>query len=256
MALAEAPIVLEAQERLERFGVQLKNGMLSIESSELAQHAALLKSLLNGLSEVARYLSVSEPELAELLSRLVSESADSRARMGCLTVLQEHLGQPGAARAASLKALGDPDPEIRLLAAIFLGDWEPAAGVAGLNSARDTLRLRALGYVIEAAPRQKTLAVLGALLKDRSKEIALAALRAFKKLGSEPPAENLRPLSSGDRESTVAAIDALRDIGSSSAEAILISLLDRRDETVQIAAMRALGSCGTAAAVEPLLKHA
>jgi hypothetical protein len=254
-ALTKAPVKPDARQQLKPYLFWLMNAMLDLlEGKRLGE--AHRRRLLEGLGELARNLSVPEGELAEHLSRLASKSVDPLTRVKCLTWLQEYLG-PEAARAASLSALGDPNLEVRLQAAVFLGDWEAAVQIAALKSARSPVRERALGYVLEAAPRDRALQLLNALLEDSDSELRLAALRGFKKLGSAPLAERLTALCrSADREWALAAIDALGAMGGPSAEAALISLLYREDEAIRIAAIRALGSAGSATSVEALLKHA
>ena len=146
---------------------------------------------------------------------------------GCgpwLTLAREFGGHP-ATRATLLAALGDTSEEVRLRAAMALGEEgrETLLDLVGRKGTDDACAARA----IEALGEQLPL------------ELGEATLRGA--LGE-----------AGRPRTALACLEALGRQGRASAEGLMIEALRSRDSEVQAAAARALGRAGTVAAVPAL----
>lgn len=238
-----------------------------------------LEEIVRDLLGLAERLRNPGAALPERLARNAAEDPVAEVRLANLRALQGAFPAEESARGASRAALGDEAPTVRLAAAQFLGE-EGAATlrelVAGGPSIEAGIRSRALHLLVERAPRESVLPLLDRILDDppspwrrataggafeddprfglwRQAAAACGALRhagatarlvaALGRLGIDPP-------------SAAVVAEALGAIGDPTAETALIELLGTDDTDAAVAAARALGRVGTAAAVESLLARA
>ena len=141
------------------------------------------------------------------------------------------LGAYGGAeiRAVLLRALEDPEPEVRI----------EAANTAGRVKLADAV------------------AILTGWLEDVDSGVRAAAAHALGAIGDARPLPLLvRALGDADAEVRRAAIGALASIGAPEAVVPMLGRLDDEDMSVRIAAALALGRSGDARAVVPLIGRA
>ena len=156
-------------------------------------------------------------------------SPDPRVRRETAYLLGE-LGDPRAVEPLA-RLLDDPDPVVRKNACYALG---------ALASATEDP-----GWVVQA---------LVARLDDPDGDVAEQARSALVRFG-RAAVDALVEACRGERADVVVrALNALRDIGSSDAEPVMVDLLTHPDHRVRIAAVSGLVEVGTARAVEPLLQ--
>jgi len=218
---------------------------------------------------LARELEAASPERRREIVRLLAQS------------------DPAAVRAPLLRALDDPDLEVRAAAALAAGrlglrealptlvDWlddaDPAlraAAAEGLGALGDergrTGLVRALGDVspdvrlaaVRALPALSDKAVLVPLLgrlDDTDVGVRMAAVEALAALGQR---EAVVPLVGRARDDVAevraVVVDALGTLGDVRALPALRRALEDASEEVQVAAVGALGRLGDAAAVDTL----
>ncbi len=156
-------------------------------------------------------------------------SPDPRVRRETAYLLGE-LGDPRAVEPLA-RLLDDPDPVVRKNACYALGALAP-----------DT---EDPGWVVQA---------LVARLGDPDGDVAEQARCALVRFGRAAVDALVEACRKERTDVVVRALNALRDIGSSEAEPVMIDLLTHPDQRVRIAAVSGLVEVGTARAVEPLLQ--
>ncbi len=216
----------------------LRAGQLAVEGGELravlpprgdVSLADPLADALPLLARVARRLSAGIDVLAELAKNARTDSV-AGVRLLCLkTLLREYSNHASIVNPLLREAAGDEDAEVRLEAAVALGE----------------------GGVV----------VLQALVADGSVEDGLSA-RAAQALGSRMPADVARATLQRElaasraryRMATArACASALGLSGDPRDEALLLSALaEGRDEPLRLSSARALGAVGSVAAVPSL----
>jgi hypothetical protein len=178
-------------------------------------------------------------------------------RLANLRVLLERHPQHRRTRQALREALGDPSEEIRLRAALELGEQgRPAlleiASGRGSDDSRAAEAVRALG---DQLLEEQAETILAQSLEAQHPATAEACLEA---LGQRPGTRVVALLASvlphEDRRLGVAAARALAATGETAAEAPLIEALAGDSPAVLEAVAEALQRVGTAAAVMPLRK--
>jgi HEAT repeat protein len=187
------------------------------------------------------------------LARNVRSDPESGARLQSLLLLsREFAGHPETIQALRA-ARSDANPEIQLRAAIALGaegrDFleQLAAGLE--DDARSALAVSALASEL---PSERTRDILAHALRRRRLQTARVCLGA---LGARGPSEVevLAKVMAVERgELAAAAALALGTTGSAAAEPSLIQALERDQEDLQLAAVKALAEVGTSLAVLPL----
>lgn len=183
-----------------------------------------VSELLRGSLDLARRL-VLPPDLPlRIAERLPREPEPGVRRVALLTLAREYPDNP-ATRPALLTALQDESAEVRLRAAMTLGE-----------AGRETLLALVASEATEDGCAARAVAALGEHLSD---DQATQALR--------------RALDSGHAETALACVSALSERPAGMAEGTLLSALSNARSDVRVAAARALGRVGSAAAVRELL---
>jgi HEAT repeat protein len=154
-----------------------------------------------------------------------------------------------------LAASSDDDDEVRLRAAMALGDLgrEVLLQVASSSEVTDDRAARALTALGEHLAGARAIGILRDALAAGRAATARAAVDALGRLGGRDVVEPLSAvLLAEDDELARSAAAALGSSGKPTAEPALIAALDRAAPRTWIAVAEALGEVGTAAAVEPL----
>jgi len=204
----------------------LSDGVLTVEIRERLFSDPLdkLPAALAAALEVGRRL-VAPRDTAARIAENVRDEPEAGARLQGLLLLAREFPDRPATRERLLAAREDPSAEVRLRAAMALGE-----------EGRGTLV---------------------ALVRDEGSADAVAA-KAVAALGDGIPVDlaeaTLRRVAGTPQstETTVACLDALGRLGRVEAEGLLIEVLKSPEPQVRAAAARALGRAGTAAAVAAL----
>jgi HEAT repeat protein len=176
----------------------------------------------------------------------------SRVRGHALAVLDQACARAPETDAAMSAALGDPDPEVRLLAALS----RPEAGrpvleeLAALREAADWCSARAVeglgeGLTLDAGRRALESARSAGKLKT-----AVAVILPVARAGGVEAV--VSALADPSHAVATAAALALGAVNARDAEEALLKSLARPTDDFRVAAAHALGSIGTVRAVLPL----
>ena len=211
-------------------GAWMTDGVLQVEVKEsgFTGNRERIPEILEGVLDVARLLTAPK-DVAGRIAANLSREAEAGARLQDLLALSREFPRHPATREALLAARGDPSEEVRLRTGIALGE-----------EGRETLLdlVRGAGKSDVCAAR-----AVGALGGSLPPDVASETLR--RALGGAG-----RPLTAQ------ACLDALGRLGRPEHECLLLEALGSGDPEVAVAAARALGRAGTAAAVVPLREAA
>lgn len=205
------------------------DGVLEVElphkaSLTLEESADVVFQILTRMLALARRLAPGKSLLSRIFENLRSET-EAGVRLQVLSLLARTFPRYPGTRAALLAAREDADDEVRLHAAIAVGEEEGDATLLALISREAT--------------------------EDSCAARAVAALG--ERLGFEAAQEALQQaLNRGHDQTARACIETLENHGRSEAEGPLLAALRSAEPAVTLAAARALARIGTAAAVPPL----
>jgi HEAT repeat protein len=233
--------------------VSLKDGALRVEIPDSLEAPGWLAERLAEILKVADRLSRPADVAARLAANVRGDPVVAVRLRNLRTLVREYPGRP--ATVSALKAaLGDPSVEVRLHAAMALGD-DGRETLLEIASAEDddveaALAIDALG---DRLPRERAEDILGHALRTRRRHVAWACLESLGRHGgSEGIASLSRVLAIEKGELAEAAARALGATGQPEAERPLLEGLGHSDRTVRVAAAAALGQTGSAAAVPAL----
>jgi HEAT repeat protein len=233
--------------------VSLKDGALRVEIPDTLDAPGWLAERVAEVLEVARRLSRPADIASRLAANVRGEPVVAVRLRNLKVLMREYPGRP--ATVSALKAaLRDPSVEVRVHAAIALGDdgYETLLAIASAedDDLEAALAIDALG---ERLPRERAQAILGRALRTRRLQVAWACLESLGRHGGAEDVEPLaRVLAIEKGELAEAAARALGATGQPEAERPLLEALVHNEGTVRVAAAVALGQAGSAAAVPAL----
>jgi hypothetical protein len=218
-----------------------------------------LPQVLRAAFELGARLSRPEDLAARLAERLATES-EARVRLNLLLTLLREFPEHPAARQAAVAARDDPDARVRLRAGIALGaeGRDVLLGIAGGEGAEDDTSARAVAALGNSLTSPQVRDFLKNALRTQREATAHRCLRILGQMGGPEAIHALTQVlsvESGPRRPSALAIEAaaaLADTGDAVVEPALLEALRSPSTLVGIAAARALGRVGTAAAVIPL----
>jgi len=223
--LLRGRVAVEGREPAE-VDASLSDGVLEVRVKEsgFSSNRERIPDILPAVLDVARRL-VAPKDVAERIAENVRREAEPGARLrAVLTLAREYFPHP-VTRATLLEARDDASEEVRLRAAMALGE-----------EGRETL----VDLVERAGTGDSSAArAIEALGERLSAEAAEAALR--RALGE-----------AGRPQTALACLEALGRMGRPEAEGLLLEALRSEAPSVQAAVARALGRVGTVAAVAAL----
>jgi hypothetical protein len=195
------------------------------------------------------------PDVIGCLIEHVHQDPVLGVRLANLRVLLEGHPQHRRTRRALRDALGDPGEEIRLRAALELG--EPGRGalleIASSSESDQARAAEAVAGLGEHLPEERAAAILAQSLDAGRWAPAAACVESLGRWrGGRPVPLLARALSAEAAEVATAAARALARAGEAAAEAPLIAALGGDSLEVLAAVAKALEGVGTAAAVMPL----
>jgi HEAT repeat protein len=195
--------------------------------------------------------------LAARLARSIENEPHWRVRLQGLQLLSTSYPNDPSTQEALRHALADEQEEVRLHAAIALGDEGRASllELARHERTADIIAAQAVGALGDHMPTDVGVQVLRQALRTRRLRTCVACVQAVEPLGGSEARELLVKMLT--RESGALAVAAARALGryargSAEVEEALIRALEPDEDDVRLAAIEALGHMGSARAVLPI----
>jgi HEAT repeat protein len=236
-------------------GIEVVDGEVRFKVPDRPGDVRGIADLIRFTVSVAQACRLQE-SVPDALARNVEADPEAGVRRSSLELLIQHHPEASATTAATRKAMDDPDPEIRLLAATSdKGMYGHAALERLIESDVDEgVRARALAELARSYGTAVSPTVRKAL-HAQAPAVRRSAIDAVALLHDLEALPNLCALLPSDPCAADCA-RALWVLGDARGEAALLQFLAQGETPVQTAAAKALGACGTIKAVEPLLEHA
>jgi len=239
--------------RIEDGAIAWTSGSDILNSRGIVRRVKLVRDLAESLRDIG----------GDIPRRLADHATKDRVlgvRLANLRVLNEKFPEAPETREANRKALRDDNPEVRILAAPFVGEeglqvlsrlatWAPKVV--------SSIRIRAFRRLVESSPRATALGMLDDYLENGKGRRLLAAVYECGRLRHRAAVPKLIAfLDSKTPALSAEAACALGDIGDPSAEQPLIEALRSGRGEILLAVVAALGRAGTVRAVAPLQEAA
>jgi HEAT repeat protein len=177
-------------------------------------------------------------------------------RLLSLSQLLEQFPETTEAREASREDLKDPSPWVRLAAARFLKDegLEVLKHLALDRAVPESAAAEAVALFAARCPAEQAGPLLLTALKTHSGEVRRQAVEELGRIHYGPARGPLIVLlEHADPRTGAAAAAALAALGDVTAEPALLKAVESDSRELRLAAVRALGTVGSAVSVEPLL---
>jgi HEAT repeat protein len=242
--------------RPQRDRVLMDNGVLVVEVPHSSPGG--LAAVLPRLLALAHGLVPPADPVGRLAANLRGDPV-AGVRLRNLQVLRGHHAQEPQAREAFVAALGDRSEEVRLQAALELGERgrETLLEIASSDESDDQRAAAAIAGLGDHFPGERAQAVLARALRVRRLATAQACVTALGRRGGSAAIGALAQVLAVEKWSlAAAAAQALAATGEAAAEAPLIEALAGDAPLVPMAVAQALERVGTAAAVLPLREAA
>jgi HEAT repeat protein len=235
--------------------IEVRESFVRCTAASMLGSALALRATIEAVAGLARHLDRRWIAFHERPEELFAENAlrdpVTAIRRANLALFADRFADSPSLRKVCRLVVRDPDPELRLAAAIQMGRGGLPAlqALVADSSITDRVRTHALDEIVRGRP---DLRFLRRVLHDRS---AVLRLRAIEVLGRSRQRAAIAPLAALvprlDGRGRVAIAEALGAIGHRDGEPALIGLLGgpRAQKT---AAAKALGAAGTAECVEAL----
>jgi len=214
-----------------------------------------LTGALGTMLDAARRLILPDDIPARLAENARHDPVPAVRLANLLTLAREYPDRPGTKEALREACRASLDDEMRLRAAVELGEegWDVLLAIASSEEVEDSRAARATAALGEHLPRERAETILRQSLQGKRRACARAAIRALGRIGG---ADVLPPLAAAlaeeDEELVAAAATALGESGEAGAEEALIGALHRESRDLRVAIAEAVGRVGSAAAVAPL----
>jgi len=240
------------QAALYHQAIRVTNGVVSVPLSDFTRPQ--VDDACSAALELAKHLEVPQDEIARRLARNSATDPLVSVRLMNLGALQAHFGDSDAAVAASRKALEDTDFQLRLQGALFLGEEGTATlcSMAKDHTLEPDLRVRAIEKLL---PTSEATALVEWLLGSAVWQVRRAAVAAVRQFALHAALPKLVAQAEDEVAEVAEAIArTLGLIGDPGAEPALVRLLAHNDRRTVHAAINALENIGTTTAVEPLFE--
>jgi HEAT repeat protein len=248
----------EIRQKVSEFvglGGRLVTGQLSCCTPTSFSPGEVVRSLRLGLW-LARELSSPGGGICERLARNAKTDPLPGVRLWNLLQLHEQFPETREAREASQEDLKDPSPWVRLAAGRFLKDegLEAFEHLAQDRAVPESAAAEAVALLAARCPADRAGPFLVTALKTHSGEARRQAVKELGRIGHRPARGPLLVLlEHADPGTAAAAAAALARLGDATAERALLKAMETDARELRLAAVRALGTVGSAASVEPLL---
>ena len=241
-----------------RLGGRLEAGRLVCYARTLSSPGELVRGLRLGLW-LARELSSPGGGVCERLARNAKSDSLPGVRLWNLLQLHEQFPETREAREASQEDLKDASPWVRLAAVRFLKDegLEVLEHLAQDRAVPDSAAVEAVALLAARCPAERAGPLLLTALKKHSGEARRQAVEELGRIRYQPARGPLIVLVECADPRTgaaaAAALAALGVLGDVTAETTLLKAIESDARELTLAAVRALRTLGSAASVEPLL---
>jgi hypothetical protein len=248
----------EVRQRVSEFvrlGGCLKAGRLVCCAPTSFAPGEIVRGLRLGLW-LARELSSPGGGVCDRLARNAKTDPHPGVRLWNLWQLHEQFPETPEAGEASQEDLKDPSPWVRLAAARFLKDegLEVLERLAQERGVPESAAAEAVTLLAARYPGPRAGPLLLTALKTHSGEARVEAVQELGRIRYHPASGPLIVLlDRADPRTAAAAAGALAALGDAAAEPTLLKAVDSDARELRLAAIRALGTVGSAASVEPLL---
>ena len=236
--------------------VAVAGGLLIAElDGEWSEDTPRLVEGVRGVVALAHRLEESDAE-EERLSKVARNDPLPRVRQLALEALVDAAPAHDATERALRRACDDPDPALRLRAALLSGGKGARRALHALAARRDVPDEVSAAAVDELGGQlslDDLRAILASAPHGRPKT-DVAAVRALARGGRAVVAPLVAALPRFDDDVAVAAVEVLGEIAEPAAEDALIAAAARQDAAVRMAVARALGRLGSVRAV-PVLRE-
>jgi HEAT repeat protein len=241
---------LNADARLELLDGELRAEVGESSSTDLHDR---LGEVAPRLLDAARRL-IRPTDVARRLAHNALRDPKTNVRLECLLLLTREFPKDHVTRETLVEAARDPGHEIRLRAAMALGEDGHEVLLALATSGPDEYGARAVAVLDRHLGLERALAVLETALRDRHVQTARAALAILGRTGNPEAVRSLAQVMAVEQEDlATAAAHALGTSRQEIAEAPLLEALGRKDPAaLRVAAAEALGRCASTRAVLPL----
>jgi HEAT repeat protein len=232
--------------------LEIGDGRLRVELSEKA-----LPRLLPALFRIGRRLA--EPVDVE---RQIAQNACRDRHAGVrlfnlLLLIRERSGDPDTRKALRIACNADPSPQVRVRAAIELGDeGRDVLLKIAEKLPDDASSALAVSHLGGKLPFERARDILSRALRKKFLQTARACLEVLGHRRAAAVGVLVRVMTEEKGELATAAAVALGTTGEEAAERPLLHALHSKDSDLREAAAAALGKVGTAAAVQPLKEAA
>lgn len=236
-------------------GGKVKDGVVSIALHRRIKDGEALAKFVRDLVAVAERLAQQGPPV-ERLSAIARFDSASGTRQRALQELIAGFASEPLARETLRLALSDRAPEVRLLAAVALGEQglDCLRGIVDSSGTAPEVALRAVEALGQLLPEEVALKRLEAAVRAGHDRLAQALVERFGPATSQSDVARLaRQLEPDSRpEIAAACARALGRTGSPAAEPPLVAALGHADGDVRAAAAEALGKVGSVGTIGPL----
>jgi HEAT repeat protein len=213
-----------------------------------------LDAALSKLLRAARRLRCPDNTVERLVG-IASDDYFPAVRRHCLDLLTRKYPVHERARQAFRDALRSADTEMRLIAAIALGDegLSTLLEIAASATEDERLAARAIAALGPKLPLENAVAILDAAVTHERPATAHAAIDALTRIGGDAAVASLgRSLEHARGDLALATIAALGTCVGAGPEAPLLTALASDESELREAAAHALGRVGSPASVAPL----
>ena len=238
-----------------RLGGRLEAGELVCCAPTALSQGDIVRGLRLGLW-LARELSSPGGGVCRRLATNAKSDPLPGVRLLNLLQLHEQFPETREAREASQEDLKDTSPWVRLAAARFLKDEgrDVLEHLAQDRAVPESAAAEAVSLLGARSPAERAGPLLLAALKTHSGEARRQAVEELGRIGYKPARGPLMVLlDRADPGTGAAAAAALAALGDVTAETPLLKAVESEARELRLAAIRALGTVGSAASVEPLL---
>jgi HEAT repeat protein len=238
-----------------RLDGRLEGGRLVCCAPSSFSSGELVRALRLGLW-LARELSSPGGGVCKRLATNAKSDPLPGVRLWNLLQLHEQFPETREARDASHEDLVDPSPWVRLAAARYLKDegLEVLQHLAQDRAVPESAAAEAVSLLAARCPAERSGPVLLATLKTHSGEARRQAVEELGRIRFQQARGALMVLlDRADAGTGAAAAAALAALGDVSSEGPLLKAVESDARELRLAAIRALGTVGSAASVEPLL---
>jgi HEAT repeat protein len=231
-------------------GVSVSEGKIFFEADDLFGDLRRLELVLRQMIALAQSMkTIGESPLRQLIEN-ARKDPHPAVRLRNLELALRHSATADEVIAMAKGALLDPDPQVRLKAAISVGEdgFEALARLAKNGAIDERIRVKAIEHLWRRDPRSDGLLIE---LLDRGVEsVRAAAAIGLGRRRHAPALGKLIELMKGARvDDLLVLVEAVRYIGDPASEEPLLRLLDHNALEVRIAVIKALGSIATTSAV-------